>query len=118
MPTDPVHPDQLDGEQWFRADLLAYLDSLPVGALAELLAELPSRRQQPLQLGVLLVALNERLPDGYKLPPAGHPGPGEGPPALAAPGTGTRSRAELRRRRCRLQTLVQPGECACCIAIR
>jgi hypothetical protein len=28
---------------------------------------------------VLLVALNERLPDGYKLlPPAGHPGPGEG----------------------------------------
>jgi hypothetical protein len=30
-------------------------------------------------LGVLMVALNERLPDVYKLlPPAGHPGPCEG----------------------------------------
>jgi hypothetical protein len=79
MPADPIHPDQLGGEQRFRADLAAYLDSLPVPKLAELLGELPSSRQQPLQLGVLMVALNERLPDVYKLlPPAGHAGPGEG----------------------------------------
>jgi hypothetical protein len=79
MPVDPIHPDQLDGEQRFRADLVAYLDSLPVGELAALLGELSSRRQQPLQLGVLLAALNERLPDASKLlPPAGHPGPREG----------------------------------------
>jgi hypothetical protein len=59
--------------------LLAYLDDLPVGQLAELPGELPSSRQQPLGLGVLLVALNERLPDAYKLLlPAGQPGPGEG----------------------------------------
>jgi hypothetical protein len=79
MPADPIHPHQLDGPARFRADLAAYLDSLPVGELAELLGELPRSRQQPLGLGVLIVALNERLPDGYKLlPPAGHPGPGEG----------------------------------------
>jgi hypothetical protein len=79
MPADPIHPDQLDGEQRFRADLAAYLDSLPVGELAELLGELPCSRQEPLGLGVLMVALNERLPDAFKLlPPAGHPGPGEG----------------------------------------
>jgi hypothetical protein len=59
--------------------LLAYLDDLPVGQLAELPGELPSSRQQPLGLGVLLVALNERPPDAYKLLlPAGQPGPGEG----------------------------------------
>jgi hypothetical protein len=79
MPADPIHPDQFHGEAWFRADLVAYLDSLPVGELAELLAELPRSRQQPLGLGVLMIALNERLPDAYELlPPAGHPGPGEG----------------------------------------
>jgi hypothetical protein len=79
MPADPIHPDQLDGEQRFRADLVAYLDSLPINELAELLDELPSNRQQPLGLGVLIIALNERLPDGYKLlPPAGHLDPGEG----------------------------------------
>jgi hypothetical protein len=79
MPADPIHPDQLDGEQRFRADLVAHLDSLPISELAELLSELPGSRQQPLQLGVLMVALNERLPDAFKLlPPAGHPGPGEG----------------------------------------
>jgi hypothetical protein len=78
MPADPIHPDQLGGEQRFRADLAADLDSLPVPKLAELLGELPSSRQQPLQLGVLMVAVNERLPDAYKLlPPAGHAGPGE-----------------------------------------
>jgi hypothetical protein len=32
-----------------------------------------------LQLGVVMVALNERLPDAYKLlPPTGQPGPGRG----------------------------------------
>jgi hypothetical protein len=44
MPADPIHPDQLGGEQRFRADLVAYLDSLPVGELAELLGELPGSR--------------------------------------------------------------------------
>jgi hypothetical protein len=29
MPADPIHPDQLHGEQRFRADLVTYLDSLP-----------------------------------------------------------------------------------------
>jgi hypothetical protein len=58
--------DQHDGEQRFRADLAAYLDSLSVHELAELIGESTSSRQQPLQLGVLLVALNERLPDAYK----------------------------------------------------
>jgi hypothetical protein len=58
---------------------VAYLDSLPIGELADLLGELPRSRQEPLGLGVLMIALNERLPDGYKLlPHAGHPGPGEG----------------------------------------
>jgi hypothetical protein len=36
-----------------RADLVAYLDSRPVGELAEL----PSSRKQPLGLGVLMVTL-------------------------------------------------------------
>jgi hypothetical protein len=48
MPDDPIHPDQLGGQARFRADLVAYLDSLPVGELAELLGELPRRRQEPL----------------------------------------------------------------------
>jgi hypothetical protein len=79
MPADPTHPDQPGGEQRFRADLLDYLDSLPTHELADLLGELPSSRQEPLQLGVLMIALNGRLPDAYKLlPPAGHPGLGEG----------------------------------------
>jgi hypothetical protein len=79
MPADPIHPDQPGGQARFRAELAAYLDSLPVGELAELLGDLPSSREQPFQLGVLMIALNERLPDSFKLlPPAGHPGPGEG----------------------------------------
>jgi hypothetical protein len=79
MPHDPLHPDQLGGERRFRTDLAAYLDSLSALELAELLSELPSSRQEPLRLGVLMVALNERLPDAYKLlPPAGQPGPHEG----------------------------------------
>jgi len=51
MPADPIHPDQLGGEARFRADLAAYLDSLPVNELDDLLGELPGSRQQPLQLG-------------------------------------------------------------------
>jgi hypothetical protein len=52
---------------------------LPIGEVAELLADLPHSRQQPLGLGVLMIALNERLPDGFKLlPTAGHPGQSEG----------------------------------------
>jgi hypothetical protein len=79
MPANPIHPDQLHGDQRFRADLAAYLDSLPIGDLAELLGELPRSRQEPLGLGVLMIALNERLPDAFKLlPPAGHPGPVRG----------------------------------------
>jgi hypothetical protein len=78
MTADPIHPDQLGGAARFRADLVAYLDSLPVDQLADLLSKLPNR-QQPLGLGVLMVALNERLPDAYKLrPPAGQPGRARG----------------------------------------
>ena len=40
MPAEPIHPDQLAGEQRFHADLVAYLNSLPVGGLAELLKTL------------------------------------------------------------------------------
>jgi hypothetical protein len=76
MPADPIHPDQLHGDQRFRADLVDLVASLPIGELAELLGELPRNRQQRLQLGVLMIALNERLPDAYKLlPPAGHQAP-------------------------------------------
>jgi hypothetical protein len=70
MPGDPIPPDQLDGPARFRADLITYRDSLPVGELAELLGDLPRSRQEPLGLGVLMIALNERLPDVHKLPPA------------------------------------------------
>jgi hypothetical protein len=72
MPDRPTLPEPTGGQQRFRADLLAYLDSLSVHELADLLGELPSSRQEPLQLGVLMVAMNELLP------PAGQPGPGEG----------------------------------------
>jgi|SRR6266508_3893668 len=79
MPADPSHPDQLAGAARFRAGPVAYLDSLPVHELAHRLGELPSNHQQPLQLGVLMIALNERLPDAFKLlSPAGYPVPGEG----------------------------------------
>jgi hypothetical protein len=44
MPADPIHPDQLADEARFRADLVAYLDSLPVHELADLLGELPHSR--------------------------------------------------------------------------
>jgi hypothetical protein len=78
MPADPIHPDQLGGAARFRADLVAYLDSMPVDQLADLLNELPNR-QLPHRLGVLMVGLNKRLPDAYKLlQPAGQSGQGEG----------------------------------------
>jgi hypothetical protein len=49
-----------------------------VHELGELLGELPSvGRDEPLRLGVLMIALNERLADAYKLlPPASQPRPG------------------------------------------
>ncbi len=78
MPADPQYPAELGPEPrpegQFRADLVRYLDALPVSELGSLLSELPRTRP-----GVLLVELNERLPDSGKLlPPAGTPGPGEG----------------------------------------
>jgi hypothetical protein len=62
MPGRPTLPEPTSdqGEARFCADLAAYLNSLPIGELAELLGELPRSRQEPLQLGVLMVALNER----------------------------------------------------------
>jgi hypothetical protein len=33
MPLDPTHPEQLGDAARFRADLVAYLDSLPVSEL-------------------------------------------------------------------------------------
>jgi hypothetical protein len=74
---DPTGPDRPDGEARFRADLVAYLDSLSAHELGELLGELSSVRPgEPLRLGVLMIALHERLPDAYKLlPPAGQPEP-------------------------------------------
>ncbi len=78
MPADPLYPTELGPEPrpegQFRADLIRYLDALPVSELGSLLSELP--RSRP---GVLMVELNERLPDSGKLlPPAATPGPNEG----------------------------------------
>jgi hypothetical protein len=56
MPDDQTRSNQRDGERPFRADLVVYLDSLPIHQLGSWLTELPSRRQEPLQLGVLMVA--------------------------------------------------------------
>jgi hypothetical protein len=77
MPADPLSPAELGPEPrpegQFRADLVRYLDALPVSELGSLLSELPRTRP-----GVLMVELNERLPDAGKLlPPAGTPGPDE-----------------------------------------
>jgi hypothetical protein len=78
MPADPLDPAELGPEPrpegQFRADLVRYLDSLPTSELGSLLSELPRTRP-----GVLLIELNEQLPDAGKLlPPAGTPGPHEG----------------------------------------
>jgi hypothetical protein len=42
MPADPIHTDQLNGDQRFRADLVAYLDSLPVGSWPNCSASCPA----------------------------------------------------------------------------
>ena len=78
MPADPLYPGELGPEPRpegrFRADLVRYLDALPTSELGSLLSELPRTRP-----GVLMIELNQRLPDAGKLlPPAGTPGPGEG----------------------------------------
>ncbi len=43
MPDEPTHPDRLSDEARFRADLVAYLDTLFIGELGELLASCPRR---------------------------------------------------------------------------
>jgi hypothetical protein len=63
MPADPIHPDQLDGEQRFRADLAAYLDSLPIGELAGLLGQLPVMTRV-----TLMHELSDRGPAWARLP--------------------------------------------------
>jgi hypothetical protein len=78
MPVDPLYPAEVGPEPrpegQFRADLVRYLDALPVSELGSLLSELPHTRP-----GVLMIELNERLPDSGKLlPPAGTPAPHEG----------------------------------------
>jgi hypothetical protein len=78
MPADPLYPAEVGPEPrpegQFRVDLVRYLDALPVSELGSLLSDLPRTRP-----GVLMVELNERLPDSGKLlPPAGTPGPDEG----------------------------------------
>jgi hypothetical protein len=85
MPADPLYPAELGPEPrpegQFRADLVRYLDALHTSELGSLLSELP--RTDP---GVLMVELNERLPDSGKLlPQIGTPGPGEGRRRCGAP---------------------------------
>jgi hypothetical protein len=69
-------PDQLGDAARFRADLLAYRTACPPMGWGA------ARRtaQQPLgpaRFGMLMVALNEQLPDAYDvLPPAGSPARG------------------------------------------
>ena len=78
MPADPQYPAELGPEPrpegQFRADLVRYLDALPTSELGSLLSELPRTRP-----GVLMIELNQRLPDAGKLlPPAGTPASFEG----------------------------------------
>jgi NAD(P)-dependent dehydrogenase (short-subunit alcohol dehydrogenase family) len=72
MPDDPTWPDAIGGEARFRADLVACLDSLPVGELAGLLGELPSRRDL------------HRSPWPRSVVTSDPDGPYAGPPASAA----------------------------------
>jgi hypothetical protein len=86
MPADPLYPAEIGPEPrpegQFRADLVRYLDDLPTSELGSLLSELPRTRTD-----VLIVELNERLPDAGKLlSPAGTPGPGEGRRSLGGAG--------------------------------
>jgi hypothetical protein len=62
MPADPTRPEPRSGQQRFRADLVAYLDSLPVGELAGLLGELPVTRI------TLMHELSDRGPAWARLP--------------------------------------------------
>ncbi|SRR6266536_1372104 len=78
MPADPLYLGEVGPEPRpegrFRADLVRYLDALPTSELGSLLNDLPRTRP-----GVLMVELNQRLPDAGKLLLlAGTPGPGEG----------------------------------------
>jgi hypothetical protein len=63
MPDSPTHPEPLSGEQRFRADLVTYLDSLPVGELAALLCELPVMTRV-----ALMHELSDRGPAWARLP--------------------------------------------------
>jgi hypothetical protein len=63
MPADPTRPEHLSGEQRFRADLVTYLDSLPVSELAALLCELPVMTRV-----TLMHELSDRGPTWARLP--------------------------------------------------
>jgi hypothetical protein len=63
MPDSPIHPAPGSGEQRFRADLVTYLDSLPVGELAGLLGELPVMTRV-----TLIHELSDRGPSWARLP--------------------------------------------------
>jgi hypothetical protein len=54
---EPIHPDQLNGQARFRVDLVAHLDSLR-GRAGRAAGGVACSRQEPLGLGVLMVALN------------------------------------------------------------
>jgi hypothetical protein len=78
MPANPVHPRPAR-RRTAVSRRPSRLSRQPADRRVDRAAgELSSHRQQPLQLGVLMVALNERLSDTYKvLPPVSHPGLGE-----------------------------------------
>ena len=63
MPDSRTQPEHQSGEQRFRADLVTYLDSLPVGELAGLLCELPVMTRV-----TLVHELSDRGPSWARLP--------------------------------------------------
>jgi len=63
MPDSPTHPEHQSGDQQLRVDLVAYLDSLPVGELAGLLGELPVMTRVS-----LMHELSDRGPSWARLP--------------------------------------------------
>jgi hypothetical protein len=63
MPDSPTRPEYQSGEQLFRADLVTYLDSLPVGELAGLLCELLAMTRT-----TLMHELSDRGPAWARLP--------------------------------------------------